>query len=306
MEKPAYWAKSKIFINGQTQKRLMIVFKTPFCRKLIEQERCFICGFDAHSSGVKNPHYNLLSQFKFLKDLIKKNKIEHIDILSSGSILDEKQINYQQVLKLIKTIKKIKQIKSILIEGRAEFCNLEKVKQIKQILGEIKLEYGIGLEVWSDYIRNEILRKDLELKDYINCLKRLTQLGVGICTYVLAGYPKLSLKKSLTETKNSIIKIVNLYKKYHCQGRIALFPIFIAPNTPLETLYNQGKYQLVNLQDILKILLEIKEKINLKEYPIFVGLDDESLANKIFLKPPKLKEKIALKKIIKFNSTQEI
>lgn len=306
MEKPAYWAESKIFINGKTQKRLMIVFRTPPCRKSVEKEKCFVCGFDAHSFGIKNPNYNLVSQFKFFRDLIKKNKIGHIDILTSGSILDQKQIDYNQVLKLIREIKKLKNIKSVLIEGRAEHCSLNKIKEIKEILKNVELEYGIGLESYSDYVRNLILKKNLKLNDYINCLKKITKINIGICTYILLGIPKLSLKESLEDSKKSIIKVVDLYKKYHCQGRIALFPIFIAPNTFLEYLYNQKKYKLINLRDIIKVLSKIKEKLDLKKYPIFVGLDDENISQRRYVAPRNKKEKKILKLIERFNSTQEI
>lgn len=304
LTKPAYWAINKIFLNRKNHQRLMIVFRTPPCQKAINKGKCFICGFEAHA--LKGKDYDIASQFKSLQGLIERKKIGHLDLLSSGSLLDGKQIDFGQVLKLMKTIKKIKYIKSVLIEGRVEYCQFDKIKKIKKILDNIKLEYGIGLEAWSDYVRNTILRKDLKLEDYINLLKTLNKFKVGICTYILAGFPSLSLKKSLTETRNSIIKVVNLYQKYHCRGRIALFPIFVAPNTPLEDLFNQGKYQLINLQDILKILSEIKPRIDLREYPIFVGLDDENLANKIFLKPSNLKEKEALKRIIEFNFTQEV
>jgi radical SAM enzyme (TIGR01210 family) len=284
----------------------MIVLKTPACRKAVEREKCFVCGFEAHSFGIKNPHYNLVSQFNFLEGLIKRGGIGHIDILSSGSVLDSKQIDYRQVLRLMKKIRKIKNIKSVLIEGRVEDCHFGKMKEIKKILNNIDLEYGIGLETWSNYARNVILKKDLKIKDYVKCLKKLTKIKVGICTYVLIGIPKLSLKESLEETKNSILKIVSLYKKYHCQGRIAIFPVFIAPNTPLESLYNQGKYKLTNLRDIIKVLSEIEIRVDFKKYPIFIGLDDEKISRDRYVFPKNKKEKEILKKIKKFNCIQEL
>jgi radical SAM enzyme (TIGR01210 family) len=306
MEKPAYWAQTKIFINGSAQRRLMIVLRTPPCQKALKEKKCFICGFETHSLGVKNPNYNLVSQFIFLKNLIKKNKIKHIDILSSGSILDPKQINYNQVLRLMTEIRKLNPLKNVLIEGRVEYCSKKKLQRIKQILNNIKLEYGIGLESYSNYVRNKVLKKKLKLKDYINCLKKLTKINIGVCTYLLIGIPRLSLHQSLEDTKTSILKVVDLYKKYHCQGRIALFPIFIAPNTPLESLYNQKKYKLINLSDIMKVLLEIKEKIDFKKYPIFIGLDDEKISQGRYLWSRNKKGEEILKKIKKFNCTQEL
>ena len=110
----------------------------------------------------------------------------------------------------------------------------------------------------------------------------------------------------MAETKKSIIKVVDLYKKYRCRGRIALFPIFIAPNTPLEYLYNQKKYKLISIADVIKVLLEIKKYINLKKYPIFIGLDDENISQGRYLKAKNKKEKKFLELINKFNYTQEL
>ncbi|MBU2579521.1 hypothetical protein KKF19_00905 [Patescibacteria group bacterium] len=284
----------------------MIVFKTPPCRKIIQGKRCFICGFDVHCKNIKN--YNIVSQFKSLKKIVEQNKIRRIDILSSGSILDEKQIDYKQVLRLMEEIKKLKNIKSVLIEGRTEYCDLDKLRQIKGILnGDIGLEYGIGLESYSNYVRNVILKKNLALKDYEECVKKLSEISVSICSYILAGVPMLSIEDSLKETKNSILRVINFYEKHKYKGRIALFPIFITHGTLLENLYNRKKYKLITLENIAQILSEIKNKVDLKKYPIFVGLDDESISsNRNILFRNNNKEKRNLKLIQKFNRTQEI
>lgn len=283
----------------------MIVFRTFPCQKITQGKRCFICGFDSHCENVKN--YNLVSQFRFLKKNIEQNKIEHIDILSSGSILDEKQIDYKQVLKLIEEIKKLKDIKSVLIEGRVEYCHLNKLRQIKEILNKnIELEYGIGLESYSDYVRNVILKKDLSMKSYVRCIKNLAGIDVASCTYILIGVPELSLKDSLKEAKSSILKVINFYEKHKYKGRIALFPIFIAPGAPLEDLYNQGKYRLITLADIIEILSEIKSKIDFKKHPIFIGLDDEGISSGRYVFPHNEKEKSDLELIEKFNRAQKL
>ncbi|MDP3043019.1 MAG: hypothetical protein Q8N21_01320 [bacterium] len=304
MEKPAYWSINKIFVNNKTQNRMMIVFRTPPCQKIIQGERCFICGFDCHCKNIRG--YNIASQFRFLKKIIEQNKIERVDILSSGSLLDEKQIDYKQVLKLMEEIKKLKDVRSVLIEGRAEYCNLDKLKRIKEVLNKnTELEYGIGLESYSSYVRNAILKKDLSTKDYMQCIKKLAEIDVAACTYILAGIPGLPLKDSLKETISSIFKVINFYKKHGYKGRIALFPIFIAPGTQLEDLYNQGKYNLITLGSIIDILSEIKNKVDFKKHPIFIGLDDENISRGRHILSRDKDEKI-LKLIQKFNCTQEI
>ncbi|MBU4141780.1 hypothetical protein KKE99_02820 [Patescibacteria group bacterium] len=187
-------------------------------------------------------------------------------------------------------------------------AHLDKLRQIKGILNkDTELEYGIGLEAYSDYVRNAILKKDLSMKDYKHCVKKLAEINVAPCTYILIGVHGLTPVNSLKETKSSILRVINFYEKHRYKGRIALFPIFIAPGTPLEDLYNRKKYRLVTLENIAQILSEIKNKVDLKKYPIFVGLDDESISsNRNILFCNDNKEKRNLKLIQKFNYTQEL
>lgn len=301
MEKPAYWGINQIMLYGKLRKRLMLVLKTFPCRRIKENKRCFICGFDQHSRGVKR--YNIVSQFDYLKDIIYSNRIEHIDFLGSGSLLDEEQVRQSQLFGLIENVRRNKFIKSFLIEGRTEYCDFNKLKKIKQLSGRICLEYGFGLECYSDYVRNVILRKDLKLHDYIECVKRLAKINVGVCTYILAGIPKLDLEDSLKETRDSMLAVSKIYKKYDCRGRIAIYPVFIAPNSGLEELYKNGAYELIKLEHVIKIMLGVKDKIDFKKIPVFIGLDDEKISQQRFVGFGDGKLSGLIKK---FNSTQDI
>ena len=302
MQKPAYWAINKIFINGRSQKRIMVVFKTPACSRILKGRRCFVCGFEYHSRGVRE--YNLASQLRYLNKEIVSKDIEHIDLLSSGSLLDSQTIAYTKVLGLMDEVKKIKTIRSILIEGRVEYCNFDKLQEIKSRLNGVDLEYGIGLEAYSSTVRNKILRKDLELEDYVENIKNLSKTNIGICTYILLGIPCLSLQDSFKEAINSIIRVVDLYKRYGCRGRVALFPVFIAPNTELERLYNEGKYKLMDLEKIVDILFYLHSKIDLRKYPIFIGLDDEGISRGRY--PDCTDSKVLKHMLEEFNFKQDI
>lgn len=300
MERPAYWAINRIMLEGRVQRRLMLVLRTPPCQRINRGKRCFICGFDYHSRRIGN--YNIISQFAFLQDTIYQNRIEHIDFLGSGSLLDQQQVDYSQVLGLMEKVGKIKSIKSIAIEGRVEYCYLDKLQQIKQRLNNIELEYGIGIECFSDSVRNKILKKNLRFKDYVDCVKSLAKIDIGVYTYILAGIPKLSLKESLKETTKSILKSVDIYQRHNCKGRIALYPVFIAAKSQLEKLYNCNKYTLISLYDIINILLGIEGRINVKKYHIFVGLDDEGISDNRYVG---FNDGELSKLIEKFNYTQD-
>lgn len=300
--KPAYWEKETLYLRGRKRKRAMIVFKTLPCSKFQRGDKCFHCGFEVHSRDVKKTNVNLVEQFRYVEDQIQD--ISHINILSSGSILDEEQIDYNCLLKLIDLISKNSFVESVLIEGRVEYCDEEKIRSIKNILKPKRLEYGIGLEAWSGKIRNKILNKNLKIRDYLKCLKKLHRLEVGVCSYVLAGFPKISSERSLKETEKTILSVVDNYEKYGISGRIALYPLFIAPGSGLEEEYKKGVYEIIDLSKIINILKSVKSKINLKKYPIYVGLDDENISKNRLIRTKDQKEE--LRKVKKFNSTQQI
>lgn len=298
----AHWNINNVFINKRSQKRIMLIFKTPPCTKIHKEGRCLTCGFNYHARDVEG--YDLAAQFNSVKEIIKKRRIEHIDLLSSGSLLDNEQIEYSQLLALIKEISALEPVKSVLIEGRVEHCDIRKMREIKNLLGAIDLEYGIGLECYSDKIRNDILNKNLDINDYIGCIKKLKKEGIGISTYILMGIPYLQKEQMLTETISSIIDVVGLYKQYKCKGRIALYPVFVMPNTVIEELYEKKEYDLVKINDIIHVLSEANKQIDLKKWPIFVGFDDEGISNKRYAgynEAKKLTELVEL-----FNSNQDI
>lgn len=303
MKKPAYFALNRICIDGVPQERLMVVMKTAPCIKFLENDKCLGCSYDKHCVAEKNP--TLLQQFSFVRDEIRKNKIKHLDILGSGSILDTKQVDFAQVLELMEAIGQ-EDLESVLIEGRVEFFDLEKIRKIQGLLGDIKLEYGVGLEAWSDNIRNDIIGKSLEKDDYINFVKKANENKVGVCTYVLAGIPKISAVESFNETVNTIINIADLYNKINHKGRVALFPFFVADNGEVNDLYDKSIYALITLSDIVGILEKVQHNVDFKLCHVYVGMDDEGLSKGKCVLPKNGEAEVLYKKIDDFNYFQEI
>lgn len=301
MNECAYWAISDIFVNKEKQKRIMIVFKTRRCRKKI---KCSVCGFEAHSLDQYNT--DILSQYKNLENIIINEQIEHIDILSSGSMLDSEQVDYNQVIALIREIRKNKNIKSVLIEGRVDFCEKKKINEIKSLLGDIYFEYGIGLESFFTETRNTILKKELQLDDYIDCVKMLTREGVGVCSYVLFGIPGFSQKESEIDAVESIINIAKVYRKNKASGRIALYPVFITPGNIIEKMYIRGEYKLTTLKEVINIVRKTNKKIDFKKLHLFVGLDDEGISGERSVCSGKGDDQPYLELINLFNKAQEI
>ncbi len=210
MKKPAYFSIDNIHIDGNPQKRLMVVFRTNPCSKYLEGKKCFGCGYEKHALEKNKP--SLLEQYESVKNNIKKHNIKHVDLLSSGSLLDGKQASFEEFVVMFRDLAK-ESIDSILVEGRAEYFDEEKIKKLKDIAKPIKIEYGVGLESWDNRIRNDLIKKELNKKDYIELLKKTKQLGISTCTYLLYGIPGIS-KKSMKKILFCLLKkYLNCIKK---------------------------------------------------------------------------------------------
>ncbi len=273
--RPAHWAVGRTFIDGRPQRRLMVVFRTPPCARVRQKKRCYVCGFDHHS--IRAGRASLAEQFLGVWALTGRRGIGHLDLLSSGSLLDSRTVPYAGVLELMRHVGRTA-VRSVLIEGRVEWCDLKKLKALRKLLGDRLLEYGTGLEAYSGRVRNRILGKDVKLADYKGVLRKVSREGLGICTYLLVGIPKLSVRAALDEAVSSALRVADLYQQHRCRGRIALYPVFIAPNTQLERSYRQGAYRLLKIEHVARVLERLRGRIDIKRWPVFVGLDDEGIS----------------------------
>lgn len=299
MNKLAYFSLGKIFIQNKIRKRAMIVLKSKPCSKLLLHGRCLGCFFDLHVN--ENIDYNVYEQFLKIKDILIKEKIEHIDLIGVGSILDEKQIKFIQIKKIFQELVYIDSIKTILIEGRIEYFDVDKINELRLISNNKFIEYGVGLESYSDNVR-KYLRKEIDILEFIHFLRILKKNNVGVCTYLLAGIPKFSKENNFKDICNSIIKINKLYELFGVFGRINIYPLFIVKNTFLEEEYINGNINLFSNIDFYDVLLNCLDYINLKKYPIFIGIDDEGLS----FKNSFLNSRLNVNKINNFNISQNL
>lgn len=164
--------------------------------------RCYFCGWgkkvvDASVGDLKKRYK------RFIEKVVKKKGIEVVEILPSGSFLDERQFPREFVKYCIEEAKKAG-VKAVIIESRPEFINDDILQYVK--VEGIKVHVAIGLELADDDILSKYYNKGITVKDYLKAVETLRRNGFKVRTYILVnGHPILQnldlqyklLKKSM-------------------------------------------------------------------------------------------------------------
>lgn len=298
--KPAFYRISPVNINGIGTHRLMIVFKTKGCEYARKTGGCTVCGFKNNArEDIRDEE--IISQLDFCIETILTSDVQEIDLLTLGSFFNDNEVSPYVRTILLEKMSHLKAVKRVSIESRAEYVTYEKLKQCKQILKDKILEYAIGLESADDYVRNEIIKKDLSKEVFEETVARVKRSGCDLLVYLLVNPPRMSEKKAIEDAVASARYVFNVADKHRVLVRVAFEPVFICENTQLEDLYFQAQYKLVNLWSVVEVVRQTHSYGN-----IFVGLSDENLSLERLPQSCSQCGGTIAREIERFNKTQDI
>jgi archaeosine synthase beta-subunit len=297
---PAYFRISPVNINGLETQRLMIVLRTQGCEYARKTGGCTVCGF-MNSAVADISASEIVNQLDDTLETMDLAGVEEIDLLTLGSFFNDNEVSSETRCQLLERIAALPNIKRVSFESRAEYVTLEKLKECKSILGQRIIDFGIGLESADDYIRNKIIKKGLSKSKFEEVAQLVKAAGCHLLVYLLIKPPFLSEGEAIDDAVDSVKYVYETAKRYGVKFRAAFEPVFICKNTPLEDLFMNSKYRLVNLWSVVEV---IKRTHAYGE--VFVGLSDEDLS---YDRMPSSCEKCSQKiinEIERFNKTQEV
>jgi len=256
------------FQENKTLTRLTLLLPGKGCEWAIKTGGCTMCAFwkKAQEIGKNLSGSDLISIYEIANILTKKNQPSILTIYNGGSFLNNNEIPFDVQLKICKKVNQHPSIKKLFIESRVEFITDQKIKALKNKLRNKTLIIGIGLEAQDDKIRNAIIRKGLNKKDYERAIKLLKENGVRTLTYVFLKPIYLTEKEGIEEA----IKTIEYAFKVGTD-EVALEIAFIQEGTLMSKLFEKNKYKPPWLWSIIEV---IKKTYNLG--PIYIGgFEDE-------------------------------
>ena len=296
--KPLHVGITSTNIDGIEAKRCMIILRTRGCRYARKTGGCTVCGF--FRQAEKNiTQDDMIQQLKVL-DAANVDGIKQVDLLTCGSFYDEKEIEAKVREHALHRISKLKNILKVTTETRAEYLTIDKLRKDKEILGEKVLEIAIGLESANDYIRNKLIKKGLSRKNFERAVAIIGKAKAALMCYVLIKPPGESEREAIEDAVRTAEYAFRVGRKYGVPTKVALEPVFVCANTPLETVYKNGEYKILNLWSVVEVIIKIHPLGS-----IFIGLDDENLSRGRMPKGCAKCSAMILDEIRKFNKTQD-
>lgn len=140
---------------------------------------------------------------------------------------------------------------ALCIETRPDVCSREDIKRM--------LDYGctrveLGVQIPDNKIYKKIKRGHT-LKDVIQATRRLKNNGFKVGYHIMPGLPGSSYKKD-----------INLFKKIFSDenfkpDQLKIYPCQVLRGSELEKLFKRGEYQPYSLEELIRLLTELKKYI---------------------------------------------
>ena len=253
----ACWTE-KDLLNNEIVDALVIILRGKGC-SWYYKSGCTMCGYSINSS-VTISQEDISAQFD--KALEKFNNQKTIKIYTSGSFLDENEINKQSQKKIIE---KSLIADKVIFESRPEYINIEYLEKLKNIHDGI--EIAIGLESSNNNVLKHSINKGFTYEDFLKSAKILKKLNIPLKTYLLLKPPFLTENEAINDVINSISNI----SKY-CET-ISINPVNIQKRTVIEKLWKKGEYSPPWLWSLVDIILKSSNITNarLMSQPTGVG-----------------------------------
>ncbi len=260
----ASWTQDDIFRDGTIGKSITIILRTVGCKYAYNTGGCTMCSYLMDSSPVEITSENIINQFnsvidKYKKEIIENSKNYSIKLFTSGSFLDDFEVQKEGMEYIFKTIGELN-IKEVAIESRCEYITEENLKLIRKYINNnnnnnINVEIGLGIETTNEEIRNNSIHKGVSNKDIENTIKLANNYNVGIKGYLLIKPLFITEKEAI----NDAIKSANQCIKLGV-SRISFCPATIHKGSLMELIWQKNQYRPPFLYSIIEILKEVKSK----------------------------------------------
>lgn len=232
------WTENEI-LDGEAVDCYVIVLRTKGCY-WSRMSGCSMCGY-INDCAEEASSVEINAQFDEAMESYAGQR--YMKIYTSGSFLDEKEIEKRTALRILKIA--LSNADRVLIESRPEFISS---RRLEEFPSEVKIEMAIGLESANDVVLQKSINKNLSFEDFRSACGICADLGVKTRAYVLVKPPFLTEKEAILDVKSSIRLCAS-----HV-NTISLNPVNVQRNTLVEYLWRRGEYRPPWLWSVLEIV----------------------------------------------------
>ncbi|MFQ6128976.1 MAG: archaeosine biosynthesis radical SAM protein RaSEA [Thermoplasmata archaeon] len=236
------WTEKEV-LNDRVVECYVIVLRTKGCY-WSRMSGCSMCGYINDCAEDASP-VDISMQFQNAMKAYAGQR--YLKIYTSGSFLDEEEIEKNTGLKMLKTA--LSQADSVLIETRPEFISKQLLENLPNGEG---IEIAMGLESANNVVLQKSISKRMVFEDFKNACKICKDLGIRTRAYVLIKPPFLTEKEAMMDAISSARLSSDLV------DTISFNPVNVQRNTLVEYLWRRGEYRPPWLWTLLEVIESLR------------------------------------------------
>jgi archaeosine synthase beta-subunit len=163
-------------------RELVVVLYTRRCRY-----QCSFCTLPLTSAYVDVPFRDVKAQIARAIEFAcaEETRLGQVSLGNEGSILDERTFPREQLEYVTRISAGLPGVESVVLETRSEFVMEPLLDDLLAWVSPARLTLKIGLESADEHVRNRILRKRMDLRQFESVVRLLGRKEIALATYVL-------------------------------------------------------------------------------------------------------------------------
>jgi len=292
-------------VEGVIGKRLMVILRSPGCIYFrSENTACTFCGFrHLTSSQLEIPDEAYAEQLAAALEQVPTDgqSIIELNIYNSGNFFCDAELSARARHLVGEFLSGCNGLLAVSVDSRPEFITSTNLAEFRSAvaLPQQAIFVGIGLEVFDDSIRENLLNKHFRRSTFRNSLATLQNAGYGALIYIMVKPVPMSDEDALDQVISAGAFVQEEASRLSLPYRFALEPTFVVEDTPLARLYRRGLYSPPTLE------LVTQAAARLAHFgPVNIGLWEEELP--VLAKPDSNSRDSILAAIQAFNCSQDL
>lgn len=186
--------------------------------------------------GGTFPAYPEEYQYQFIKDCY-----DGLNGCQSANLEKAKQVNESSIHRCV----------GLCIETRPDWCGENQIKKMLEF-GATRVE--LGVQTIDNYIY-QLVRRGHTVDDVVKATKLLKESGIKVYYHWMPGLPGSSI-----EHDQELSRMLFSDERFRPDG-IKLYPTLVIAGTELEKWYRDNRYQPYNMDELVKLMIDIKTMV---------------------------------------------
>jgi radical SAM enzyme (TIGR01210 family) len=201
--------------------------------------------------------------------------IRRVSIGNEGSPLDARTLLPEDLDALLARAAAWPGVEEIIIETRSEFATAEVLDRIVAAAAPARLTLKVGLESADDGIRNNVLRKRMDLGEFEASVHRMGERGIGLSCYVLLkAHPLHDDVAGRADALATCEYLTGLCRGAGVELELRINSMYMAAGTPWATWATEAGWVPPSVFDLAEVMCAAAGA----GVPVFAGLSAEGLA----------------------------